>query len=244
MIIHKYIKRGLNHANYCEDFILHEILGEKYELFGVFDGCSSGIDSHFASAFVAKIVRSEFHKLDIETDLAQEKFMKVLLFSVIKTIKEQKQNLNLNRDELLTTILLFLYDKSDDSGTILVIGDGFVSINGEHTDIDQDNVPDYLAYYLEKIENKDDFKMWYMFHAREFYVDKLLDVSISTDGATSFVKTGKGDGWEALIDPLDYLFKDKFLIQNKAMLGRKCNILEHKHGLVNADDLGIIRVVK
>jgi hypothetical protein len=49
---------------------------------------------------------------------------------------------------------------------------------------------------------------------------------------------------EELPDVLDYLFKDEFLLKNKAMLGRKCNLLERKHGLVNGDDLGIIRLVK
>jgi len=244
MIVHKYIKRGLNHPNYCEDFILHETLADKYELFGVFDGCSSGIDSHFASAFIAKIVRSEFHKLDGDTDLLQRPFMKKLLFRVINVIKEQKQTLNLDTNELLSTIILFLYDKPANSGIIISIGDGVVCINGKQTIIDEDNVPDYLAYNLDKISSEAEFKMWYMLHAREFYVENLMDVSISTDGATSFVKTGKAKDNAEFINPIEYLFNDKFLIQNKAMLGRKVNILQRKHGLANGDDLGIVRVVK
>ncbi len=243
MLIHKYIKRGLNHANYCEDFILHETLGDKYDLFGVFDGCSSGIDSHFASSFIAKIIRSEFYKLDTGQGLGLEEFVKKLLLKVVFTLKEQKQSLNLDRDELLSTIILFLYDKKSDSGIIVSIGDGVVSINGKHSLIDEDNIPDYLAYHLDKINSEAEFKMWYMVHTRQYFVDNLTDVSISTDGATSFVKTAKHDN-EETINPLDYLFTDKFLINNKAMLGRKCNLLERKHHLVNADDLGIIRLVK
>ena len=243
MIIHKFIKRGLNHANYCEDFLLHETLADKYELFGVFDGCSSGIDSHFASSFIAKITRSEFHKLEIEKDLSTEYFIKKLLFNVVFAIKEQKQTLGLNRDELLSTIILFLYDKQSNSGLIITIGDGVISINGKHKVIDEDNIPDYLAYHLDKINNQAEFKMWYMMHTQQYDIDYLTDVSISTDGATSFVKTAKPEQ-EGTINPLDYLFKDEFLIKNKAMLGRKCNLLERKHNLVNADDLGIIRVLK
>ncbi len=244
MIIHKYIKRGINHANYCEDFILHETLADKYELFGVFDGCSSGIDSHFASAFIAKIVKSEFHKLDIETNMVQEDFIKKLLFNVIFALKEHKDTLGLDYDELLSTIILFLYDKNADSGIIVTIGDGVISINGKHTIIDEDNVPDYLAYHLDKINSEAEFKMWYLMHTQQYYVDNLIDVSISTDGAASFIQTGKAKESKTPTYVLDYLFKDDFLIKNKAMIGRKCNILERKHGLVNGDDLGIIRVIK
>ncbi len=244
MTIHKYIKRGLNHANYCEDFILHETLADKYELFAVFDGCSSGIDSHFASAFIAKIVRTEFQKLQSETELLNKKCLEKLLFNVILSLKEQKQILNLDSDELLSTIILFLYNKLADSGIIIIVGDGLVSINGELTNVDQNNIPDYLAYHLDKINSEDDFKIWYMLHAREFCIDKLLDVSISTDGTTSFTQTGILEENEVKIDPLDYLFKDEFLLKNKAMIGRKCNMLERKHGLVNTDDLGIIRIIK
>ena len=105
-------------------------------------------------------------------------------------------------------------------------------------------MPDYLAYHLDKINSEAEFNMWYMLHTREFYVENLMDVSISTDGADSFVQTRKDIDNDELINPIDYLFKDEFLLKNKAMLGRKCNMLERKHGLVNTDDLGIIRVVK
>ena len=194
MIIHKYIKRGLNHANYCEDFVLHESLADKYDLFGVFDGCSSGIDSHFASAFIAKTVRSEFHKLADKTDLPHEDFMKKLLFNLIITLKEQKQSLNLEQNELLSTIILFLYDVDSNSGIIVSAGDGIVSINGGHTIINEDNIPDYPAYHLDKINSEQEFKKWYMMHVRQYFVDNLIDVSISTDGATSFVQTKKAVG--------------------------------------------------
>lgn len=244
MIIHKYIKRALNHANYCEDFILHETLADKYELFGVFDGCSSGIDSHFASAFIAKIIRAEFQKLYSTTELLSEKFMKKLLFNFINSLKKQKQLLKLDQNELLSTIILFLYNKPDDSGIIVAIGDGVISINGGHTVIDENNVPDYLAYYLDKINSEAEFEIWYRMHTEQHRVDNLIDISISSDGVSSFVQTKKVEENIEPIDVLDYLFKDNFLIRNKAMLGRKCNLLERKHGLVNADDLGIIRIIR
>jgi hypothetical protein len=245
MVIHKYIKRGLNHPNYCEDFVLHESRAEKFELFGVFDGCSSGTDSHFASAFIAKVIRSEFHQLADKSNLPHEEFLKKLLFNLIITLKEEKQSLNLEQNELLSTIILFLYDMRSNSGIIVSAGDGIVSINGEHTIIDEDNVPDYLAYHLDKINSEQGFKMWYLMHTQQYFIDDLIDVSISTDGASSFVQTKKDmEKTEELPDVLDYLFKDEFLLKNKAMLGRKCNLLERKHGLVNGDDLGIIRLVK
>ncbi|MEN8119350.1 MAG: protein phosphatase 2C domain-containing protein [Bacteroidota bacterium] len=244
MIVHKYVKRGLNHANYCEDFILHETVGEKYELFGVFDGCSSGKDSHFASSFIAKVIRSEFLNMDVKNGEIPKKLQKKLLYRSVQKIKELKSKLLLDIDDLLSTIILFIYDKMNDCGHIVVVGDGFVSINGQQNSIDQNNMPDYLAYHLDKINDEDKFLNWYKQHTKVFSVDKLLDVSISTDGVESFVKKNVSVESEAVLDPGNYLLSDDFLIINKAMLGRKCNILERKYGLVNGDDLGIIRVVK
>ena len=62
----------------------------------------------------------------------------------------------LDEKELLTTVILLLYDMKTDKGIILSIGDGLISINGKITEFERDNKPDYLAYHL-----KEDFEEWY-----------------------------------------------------------------------------------
>lgn len=242
MIIHQFIKRGTYHKDYCEDFA---IIVEKqdYKLFGVFDGCSSGVESHFASAFIAKIIRAEFQKLDKEIQNQPLFVINKLLYNSILSLKKQKKELILQTNELLSTFLLFLYNSVADEGIIVVAGDGVVSINGKSVIIDENNAPNYVAYHIDKINTNEDYKHWFAEHTRNFTVKGLKDVSISTDGILSFIHPQLRDKQQEDIDPLNYLLKNDFLLNNKSMLGRKCHILEGKHSLINFDDLGIIRIV-
>ncbi len=244
MIIHQYIKRGSNHPDYCEDFL---IVSKKndYMLFGVFDGCSSGSDSHFASALIGKIIKAEFLKMEIKRKDKIEKNLKTLLFNSLMSLKKLKETLLLDEyEELLSTIILFLYDTTKNNGIIVVSGDGLVSINGTETIIDQNNAPRYPAYYLDEMYDRISFNTWYGSYNKTFEVSELVDVSISTDGVLSFTGQKQTENEEKVINVVDYLLKDDFLIANKAMSGRKVNILNKKYGLQNFDDLGLIRIVK
>ncbi len=242
MLIHQFIKRGSNHPDYCEDYT---IISEKddYILFAVFDGCSSGTESHFASAFTGKIVRASFQNLAIKNNDKPEDLIKTLLFKTIKDLKKQKAGLLLDEDELLSTLILFLYHKNRKEGIINIIGDGVISINGKMHIIDQNNIPHYLAYYLDDINKQEEFNTWYKKEVAVYRVNELKDLTISTDGVLSFypVKTQEKDKLE--INPVNYLIKDEYLLLNKAMMGRKCNILYKKYQMINADDIGIIRII-
>lgn len=242
MFIHQFIKKGSNHADYCEDFT---IISEKddYLLFGVFDGCSSGKESHFASAFTAKIIRAVFQKLIIKAESEYEDLIKTLLFNSITELKKQKDNLLLDTDELLSTVILFLYHKTHDQGIIIIVGDGLICINGIISIIDQNNRPHYLAYYLDDINKKTEFSNWYKKEVGVYPVSMLKDVTISTDGILSFYSLPTDEKEHEEINPVDYLIKDEYLQNNKAMLGRKCKLLYKKHFLQNADDLGMIRII-
>ncbi len=242
MIIHQLLKRGEAHPLHCEDY---SIVAEKddFILAAVFDGCSSGIDSHFASSLTGKIYQAKFLNFNLQDD-DLSKTIKKLNLEVAYELKKIKKNLILDTGkELLTTIVLFLYHKTTDQGIISIMGDGVVSVNGTIKIIDQNNMPDYLAYYLDDFNTEDDFFLWYEQHALEIQVAGLEDVSISTDGILSFASKDN-DAEPEINELLDYLLKDDYLIQNKSMLGRKCNILNKKQTLRNMDDLGIIRIVK
>ena len=244
MIVHKLIKRGLNHPDYCEDFILDENLDENYSIYGVFDGCSSGIDSHLASALIAKIIRAEIKKIELENKSIDE-ILEILIYNTMQSLRQFKEDYNFMWSELLSTIILFLHDKNEDKGKIITIGDGFLSINNEQIEIDENNQPKYIAYFADEVTNKLSFSIWYDSFVGKYDIDGLEDVTISTDGILSFAKNGKLiNKTDSDILPTDFLTNDKELITNKAMLGRKYNILKKVHSLHNLDDLGIIRIVK
>ncbi len=243
MQIHQLLKRGENHKDFCEDFLLSHDLNERYALYGVFDGCSSGVDSHFASTLFSKIFRAELEYLEpANYDTTKEALNRALLHA-IESLAGIRDNLLLETDELLSTVILFLVDKIDMSGDIIVIGDGFLSINGENHKIDQNNEPDYLAYYLDQINTFEDYENYLLSHGIQFHVDKIVDVTLSTDGIHTFQQLNDKDYDKNAPYPLDYLIKDEYMATNKTMLSRKCNILRTKYGYTHMDDLGIIRII-
>ncbi|MBN1252751.1 MAG: protein phosphatase 2C domain-containing protein [Bacteroidales bacterium] len=244
MIVHKLLKRGLNHPNFCEDFILDEKLNQEYSLFGVFDGCSSGVDSHLASTLIAKIIRAEANKINIEK-LSFDEILEKITFKTLKSLKKISKKFFLSKNELLSTIILFLYNQNSDKGKIISIGDGFLSINKHEIEINQNNQPNYLAYNIDEIRNKKEFKIWYDENVGKYDVENLEDVTISTDGIFSFANDYNSENYNNKeINIIEYLTQDKNLFSNKAMLGRKYNILKKTHFLQNFDDLGIIRIIK
>lgn len=242
MRIHTLLKRGFSHKDFCEDFLLCKALDEKYLLAGVFDGCSSGVDSHFASVLFAKIVKNVATELSTNFTDDTEMLLKVVLFHTITTVDKIQRQLNLLTTELLTTIQLLLINKQSYSGKLICIGDGYALINGTHYNFDQNNQPDYLAYHLNELVEKEIFYEWFENHNQLIDIDKVEDISIASDGILSFLPAN--DSREDGIEPVHYLLTDTFLIKNSSMLKRKCNILSNKYKFNNFDDLSIVRIIK
>ena len=92
MRIHTLLKRGFSHKDFCEDFLLCKALDEKYLLAGVFDGCSSGVDSHFASALFAKIVKNVATELysKAQTESPNYKTYKSVISSRVESLLLRK----------------------------------------------------------------------------------------------------------------------------------------------------------
>ena len=243
MEVYQFLRRGEIHKDLCEDFLLASELNEQYSIYGVFDGCSSGIDSHFASTLLAKVVKAEMEYLLTEPVNSVKVLLANTIRNVMSTLRNIRNDLFLKTSELLSTLILYVVDNYSKRGEILVFGDGFVSINGKSVSIEQDNTPDYLAYHLDNLEYIEDFDSWLKEHSQQFTVYKSEDVSIATDGINSFQKT---EFCANSIDepvPADYLVKDNYLLHNKSMLARKCNILRTRYRLINQDDIALIRVV-
>ncbi len=239
MKIHKLLKIGSNHKTHCEDFLSETSVDKKYKLFAVLDGCSSGEDSFFASAFIGKLLRKQAGNYAISEGELKTDILKNLIFGTAKDLRKAVRKFNLSDNELLATLIVLLVDEVDFSFAIAVIGDGFVSIDGKQTIFDQNNQPDYLAYHLKNIKKRKQFEAWFPKHVKTMEGKNFKDLTISTDGIESFTNFGSSD---LPIDVIDYMTNDNFLQNNPAMLARKCNILKKKYTLENQDDLGIIRL--
>jgi hypothetical protein len=244
MEIYQLLKRGTMHREFCEDFLFNHSLSGRFWIFGVFDGCSTGTDSHFASTLFAKTIKAELNFIEKENMETADKLIDTLLFQSIQSIKEIRNALMLTTDELLTTLIVFVYDKLENTGEIIAFGDGMVSINGPTHLIDQDNQPEYLAYYIDAINTYDDYTMYLNTYARRFKVNQLFDVTISTDGISSFQSVSDIESAMDLNDICQFLVSDGYLRKNPSMLSRKCNILRTKYGMVAQDDIAMIRVIQ
>lgn len=228
-------KRGLSHPDWNEDnYYLRET--EQIILGGIFDGCSTGSHSYFASRLFALTLRNVVEDNSGISDLDD------LGYLFCKNLRKNIITLKLKPDEILSTAILFGYNKSTKKLNVTFIGDGAVfaknsSGTWEELVNDQDNRPNYLAYSLKEITTPEKFKLYW--GRQKSYQTTTGDFSISTDGIFSF-KIGHA-ATEA-IDAKEYLTRDSFLSQNPSSLRRKINILQNK-GYFHDDDVTIIRVV-
>jgi hypothetical protein len=234
------IRKGEFHPVFCEDFLISENLGNQYKIGAVMDGCSSGKESHFASALLGKILRKvlkelEFDKKSIFTQSPQAKELSKSIFEkVFKELKQTRQQLYLSLEETLSTLNLMVYDQKRNIAFIHLTGDGFVAIDGKIREIDQDNKPDYLGYHIEQ-----DFEEWYLGQENFFEVEKPKDIAIASDGLDTFRSNQVAS--EEELDIASFLLIDNSFAKMENMLTRKFNILHKKHGFLPGDDLSIVR---
>jgi len=244
MKIYSVLKMGEYHTNHCEDHLYYGEIGNDKIICAIMDGCTMSIESYFASTLIGKILRKVSkekgykellgHEQHIQTI---EEHLKDMLFEMFKDLKLIKNQLMLDIKELLTTLIILVYDKKQNEGIVLIIGDGLVSINGKIKEYDQDNKPDYLGFHLNK-----DFDAWYSTQNQKIFFTNLYDVSIATDGIFTFeninlVKT------EETINVIDFLVNDKSNSNREEMLNIKIKKLENGFGLKPTDDFSMIRIM-
>lgn len=243
MNIYSSLQIGDYHIHHCEDHLLIKKINSNKIVCAVMDGCSTAMESHFASTLVAKILR----KIIIETGY-KELYEKNGQYSLDEQLKEiikclfnemtfLKSHLMLDEKELLTTIIILLYDSSENKGVILTLGDGVICINGQIKEFDRDNKPDYFAYHLNA-----NFEDWYVSQTQKIFFEHLDDISIATDGILSFAKVKKTDSES--INCVEYLMTAPQNDTSEEMLNKKIKILEHQYGMKPTDDLAIIRLIK
>lgn len=244
MNLYSTLQIGDYHINHCEDDLLIKKICSDKILCAVMDGCSTAMDSHFASTLTGKILR----KIIIEngykalyekaSQQSLEEELKEIIKGLFNELKFVKNHLMLDEKELLSTLIILVYDITKDEGFILTIGDGVVCINGNITEFDRNNRPDYLAYHLYE-----DFEEWYSRQSQKLFFDCLDDVSIATDGILSFSKIKKTNS-EEMINFAEYLMIDRQNSETEEMLNRKLKQLEHQYGVKPTDDLAIVRIIK
>lgn len=250
MIVRTLLKRGSDHKNFAEDSIVYQEL-DNFLYACVFDGCSKGIESHFASTLFTKAFRDSITKLNHVFDnstASLESQAKMLVFQMGRKVWETKNLLNLNPIELMSTIILCIVDKNTRNCYIVAFGDGYYRVDGVENFIKNtkfanedsgENKPDYIAYNLENIQNYSDFEFIFSQNPERHQFENVTDISISTDGMNTFAKFKQVD---ETIDPVEFLVKDDNWMKNDIMLAKKHNVLMSRYGLINTDDLGMIRI--
>lgn len=242
MKIHSFIKKGTVHPNYCEDYLFSFEISQTYSLFTVMDGCSSGIDAHFASALFGKIFKKIAYKKSFE--LLRLKEINVQTFTLSKQIIQefwsslvfQKGYLALELEELLSTFILGIYNRETMELVLNIAGDGSYSLNGQVHSIEQNNHPNYPAFHLSK-----PFEHWFENEISTIQESNISDFSISTDGIDSFVKNGDLSKTIHENPPFLFMTQTEFLERPNPLLWQFRQL--EKEDVLPFDDFSIIRVI-
>jgi hypothetical protein len=242
MNIFSYKQIGESHANYCEDDLFIGDVGKNKIVIAVMDGCTMGIDSHFASTLLAKslkrIVKEMYFKDFIEKN-NKDLHLKDILAELFKQINLVKKILHLEKQEVLSTIILGIIDTNEKKAELICIGDGLIICNGNISEFEQGNIPDYLGYHLEE-----DFEEWYLKQGQQLSFEHVKDISISTDGIFTFKDFDKYDFSEKRSkEIISLLLIDNVESNETNYLKKKIGFIENHWKLRPIDDIGIIRIL-
>jgi hypothetical protein len=242
MQIKTILRKGVDHKVYCEDY-LYSFQNDNWIIAATFDGCSDGIDSHFASSLSGKILKSIIQQSanSLTDSLSTEDVYNFIIFNFLLTLEEMRLKLSLAGNELLSTMILLVYNKQSEVGKVIAMGDGIVVIDGEMTIIDQNNEPEYPITYAGKITGHfQDVITFLETHKNQWTFRGFKDVTISTDGHQQWKH--KTDINKKFQEAMDFFIYDTEMNNLEVMLARKYNILKLK-GWENHDDLGMIRII-
>ena len=237
------LERGIHHKNFNEDFLFTSSLTEDIYVCAVMDGCSSAKDSQFASSLYAKSlhkssrmlpqmkeIMDDFDLKEMDLESIAEFFLKQLF----EDLKRTKKLFFLQREELLSTIVLLIMDKSKKTACIKMSGDGLFAVNDRVTEVDQNNIPNFLGYHLDsRFEDIKDseFQTWTFKEVR--------DISISTDGIDKLRSETKRK-------KMNNSPREIFLIRKpdsfeESYLQNEYQVLLEK-GFIPCDDIGVLRL--
>ena len=172
MKIHSTLSIGEFHTNNCEDFLINEQIADNQRLIAVLDGCTMGTESVFASHLYGKILRKiakqQFYKAFVSKDiLTLKQKLKQVTKALITETKQLKNQLDLNTNELLSTVIVGIVDSTEYNAEFLAIGDGLICVDGKLTEYEQNDKPDYIGYHLYG-----DFETWFQSQKQTLSISK------------------------------------------------------------------------
>jgi hypothetical protein len=211
-----------DHHNSCEDSVL--VVESENFIDGIIsDGCSTGIKSHFASQALCYAFK-EVGLRDAWVDDVVLKSVKTRLLAVCAALGLEEMN-------LLATLILFHYNKSDKTLRIRVFGDGYYYINDVEYIIDQNNTPDYFGYHIYKDPISFDN---YLKKYPELVYDNVERFMICSDGITRISRSAMQQ--DATVNPNKLLFHPP---TSKNYLERMWNLIK-RDKFALTDDLTIV----
>lgn len=234
-------KRSQYHPNWAEDNS-YTFQNDEIVFGAVFDGCSGGKDSYWASKTLSLIfekVQNQYNNFDAFKEAFEYNCIDFIT-NVAMNLNSIKMYLGLTDLDVLATIVFFIYNKKTKTLYVKFVGDGaffYTNTNGEFCEIvnDEDNMPLYLGYYCDLPQEN----LYNFLASRATYtIEEVEDFSICSDGIFSFRFIGIDREPEK--NPVLFLTQDPFLQHLSAGLSRKFNILS-KDGWIIEDDLTIIR---
>jgi len=237
-MIHVLNKRATTHQDFCEDAYHLEQRG-PWVIAAVFDGCSDGIRSHYASQMHAYALRRTIQTSWFLCEQSMSKGFKsqvgVLddLCAVLCTYAASLREVSgLTILESLSTVVLAIYNTETKSLAVKFLGDGMLYVDGEYERVTsgEDNAPSYIAY----IEEEDPSPSIFAGRPGFFYTG-VRNWSICTDGIDAIKHTHR-----PLEECISFLLENKDQMHINTMLNRKITIMS-KEGMTLNDDLTIIR---
>jgi serine/threonine protein phosphatase PrpC len=241
MKIYTVLQIGEHHINHCEDYLLTAEIGVGKLLCAVMDGCSMGTDSYFAATLTGKILRKiakehQFREFIERTQQAPAALLKTVLRQLFEELRHARNQLQLERDELLHTLVISIADLSTGAAEFMCIGDGLICIDGQLFEFEQDDRPDYLGYHLQE-----DFESWFESQQQRISRQQLRDFSLCSDGIFTFKRFDTAP-YNEPGDVIELLLRDTGDMDSENMLHRKMIAVKTNWGLLPTDDLAIIRV--
>lgn len=240
---HSICQIGTFHSNHCEDYVICEPIGQDRLLLAALDGCTMGDESYFASTLfgrlLRKIAKEAFYQeylLGQQASLFTQ--LKQVLQRLFTELAAAKNLLQLERNELLTTVLLAIVDTKARQAEIICIGDGVVFCDGQLTEFDQENQPDYLTYHLGT-----DFEAWYATLEQRMSLAAFSKLALCTDGLLTFVHSEDTRPDPAkTAEVIAYLLQDDAGLDNKRYFQKRLRRIQQDWGFVHTDDLGIVQL--
>ena len=242
MKIYKTLNIGEFHTNHCEDFLIEEQIATNEKLIAVLDGCTMGTESVFASILFGKILRNIAKKKFYEEFVSDQSLqLKDQLKDVVKLLinetKKLKNQLGLETNELLSTLIIGIIDTKEIKAEFLTVGDGLICADGKLIEYEQDDKPDYLGYHLS-----DDFEAWFDNQEQIVSISDFKDVSICTDGIFTFKNLENKSKQKSESEIIQHLLIDNEGAEFDNFLDRKVRELRDKWSHLVTDDLAIIRI--